>query len=87
MHYEYLGESFHTSIYNLLAKFVFDTAENEPLKVTDSEAGNTPKLVVSRPLKGYLVGKGAASSSQKKIVIRRRSRKIENMKKEKEKKT
>ena len=28
-----LGESFPTSIYYLLAKFGFDTAKNEPLKV------------------------------------------------------
>ena len=28
-----LGESFHTSVYRLLANFGFDTAENEPCKV------------------------------------------------------
>ena len=31
-HFE-IGESFPTSIYYLLAKFGFDTAENEPCKV------------------------------------------------------
>ena len=32
MCYVDLGESFHTSIYYLLAKIGFDTAENEPAK-------------------------------------------------------
>ena len=32
MCYVDLGESFHMSIYYLLAKFGFDTAENEPCK-------------------------------------------------------
>ena len=33
MYYVDLGESFHMSIYYVLAKFGFDTAENGPSKV------------------------------------------------------
>ena len=47
-----------------------DTAENEPFKITDSAAGETANLVVSRLLKAYLLGKGAASSSQKSQIVK-----------------
>ena len=40
-----LGESFHMSIYYLLAKFGFDTAENEPCKVCQLSAYRSPRLI------------------------------------------
>ena len=41
-----LGESVHMSIYYLLAKFGFDTAENEPCKVYPLSAYRYPRYVV-----------------------------------------
>ena len=40
-----LGESFHMSIYYLLANFGFDTAENEPCKVCPLPAYRSPRYV------------------------------------------
>ena len=40
----------------LLAKVGVDTAENEPLEITDSAAGENTEMVVSRILKTDLVG-------------------------------
>ena len=39
----------------MLAKIGVDTAENEPLKVTDSAAGENTELVVSRLRKADIV--------------------------------
>ena len=44
MHCVYLGESFPTSIYWLLANVGFDTAENEPCKVCPLSAYRSPRL-------------------------------------------
>ena len=40
----------------LLAKVGVDTAENEPLEITDSAVGENTEMVVSRILKTDLVG-------------------------------
>ena len=44
MHCADLGESFPTSIYYLLSKFGFDTAENEPCKVCPISAYRSPRF-------------------------------------------
>ena len=43
-----LGESFHMSIYYLLAKFGFDTAKNEPTKVCPLSVYRSPRFVSVR---------------------------------------
>ena len=50
-----LGESFPKSIYYLLAKFGFDTAENEPLKVCQKLA----KLVRIKVRKNIVMDVGS----------------------------
>ena len=48
-----LGESFPTSIYSLLAKFGFDTAENEPCKVRNWLLLHVPKKEIVAEFSHY----------------------------------
>ena len=53
----------------LLAKVGVDTAENEPLEITDSAVGENTEMVVSRILKTDLVGGGSVEAREKQLTI------------------
>ena len=69
MHCVDLGESFPTSIYHLLAKFGFDTAENEPCKVCPLSAYRYPRYTdMFADMGPGLVSRDAAMQAQSQIA-------------------